>query len=130
MSGAGERYLGEVEALLGGPRRERRRLLDELRAHVADAVAAGSSEAEAVQRLGSPGAVAAAWRSRCAGEAARARRRIGACVLGLALASGLAVAGHADAGHRQRPAHPRPCVDSTQGAGHARCAAQPQLGGR
>jgi hypothetical protein len=118
MTRFAERYLREVEALLNGPRGERRRLLDELRAHLVDAVAAGTPEAEAVEQLGSPGSVAAAWRSRCARESARVRRRVGVCVLGLTLASGLAVAGHAQGGGpKPAPAHGKPCVESTRGGG-------------
>lgn len=136
MTSAGERYLGEVEALLAGPRDERRRLLDELRAHLADAAAAGVPEEDAVAALGDPGSVAAAWHTRCARQAARVRRRVGACVLGLAAASVLAVTQHAEGG-RPRPAHPsRACVESTQARqeavapGDASCLAQRQLGGR
>jgi hypothetical protein len=136
MTAAGERYLGEVDALLTGPRGERRRLLDELRGHVADAVAAGVPEDEAVAALGAPGSVAAAWRARCDRQAARLRRRVGVCVLGLAAASVLAVAQHA-AGGRPLPAHPtRACVESTQAGREAvaprpaPCAGQRQLGGR
>ncbi len=127
MTSLGERYLAEVAALLDGPRGERRRLVDELRGHLADAVAAGASEADAVQQLGSPGSVAAAWRARCARESSRVRRRIGVCVAGLALASGLAVAGHAQGG-RGRPAPHPPCVESTQGVVHG--CPERQLDGR
>lgn len=141
MTAAGERYLGEVEALLTGPRDERRRLLDELRGHLADAAAAGVPESEAVASLGPAVSVAAAWRARCARQAARVRRRVGACVLGLAAASVLAVAQHAEGG-RPRPSQPRPaqpnraCVESTQAEGEAvapgraACGAQAQLAGR
>jgi len=141
MTSAGERYLGEVEALLTGPRDERRRLLDELRSHLVDAAAAGVPDDEAVAALGDPGSVAAAWRTRCARQAARVRRRVGACVLGLAAASLLAVTQHAEGGRprpvRAPPVHPvRPCVESTQGVqeavapGDAPCGAQRQLDGR
>jgi len=128
MTSLGEHYLGEVEALLNGPRGERRRLVDELRAHLADAVAAGTPEVEAVRQLGSPGSVAAAWRTRCAREASRVRRRVGACVLGLAVASVLAVAGHAQGGSA-RPLHQQPCVGSTHGAATA-ASCQRQDAGR
>jgi hypothetical protein len=135
MTPAGERYLGEVRALLTGPRDERRRLLDELRGHLADAVAAGIPEEEAVAALGAPAAVAAAWCSRCDRQSARVRRRVGACVVALAAASVLAVAQHAE-GSGRAPAPHRACVESTQAVGDAvaagpgGCEAQPQDGGR
>jgi hypothetical protein len=136
MNAAGERYLGEVDALLTGPRDARRRLLDELRGHVADAVAAGVPEDEAVAAHGAPGSVAAAWHARCDRQAARLRRRVGACVLGLAAASVLAVAQHA-AGGRPLPAHPTPAWVVSKPAGQeavaprpAPCVGQRQLDGR
>lgn len=91
-----ESFLTELDSALCGPPRRRRRLLDEIAAHLEDAVAAGieagatarEAEAAALDRLGQPRSIADRWNDdRRRLRAARSRR-----LAAIALAAGAALA--------------------------------------
>jgi hypothetical protein len=117
----GEEYLVRVERELCGSRSARRRLLGELRDHLEDA--AGEGVDDAVERLGAPGDVVAAWRAHVSATRARTRRRAAVLALTLTTTGALGVVQHAS-GHRA-PRHAcRTCgigsVRTPTGGDHAR----------
>lgn len=105
-------YLDEVAAQTRGCAPQR--LLAELRDHLDDAARDGDVRA-AVELLGAPQVVAAAWRDHVRRRRAQTRRRAAVLTLTVATAASLAVAQHAS-GHRQLH---QPCVARA----HAACPA-------
>jgi hypothetical protein len=109
--------LRELASRLDGSRRTRRRVLTEIRDHLEDAVDAHldagmpSAEAEqlALERLGPPASLAAAWEARCSRQRTRRRGRVGMLVAAAAVASLLGVAQHAE-GRRAPASPPRGCA--------------------
>jgi hypothetical protein len=97
-----ERYLAALSSLLDGSSRDRRRLHEELAAHLDDARERGFGEAEALECLGRPEEVAAAWNERCARRRTQQRIRAAsvaavagaACLLGVVQYAKGAPAGH------------------------------------
>ena len=63
-------YLRQLDGELHVPRRLRRRILDETRDHLLEAVDAGLGEEEAVQAFGAPGALARQFHEQLAGSSA------------------------------------------------------------
>ena len=109
-------WLRVVGESLRGPRRGRRRLLAELEGHLEDAaaeeLAAGRAPADAetaaLQRLGAPAAVAAAWNADVDARRTAARLRVVAvAVLIGVLAAPVALAQRSGSPQRQ-PEKPRP----------------------
>ena len=107
-------WLQAVGTSLRGPRRNRRRLLAELEGHLEDAAAeelAGGravpeAEAAALERLGSPAAVAADWNADVRARRTAARLRVVALAIVVgALAAPVALAQRSDAPH-QTPSKP------------------------
>jgi uncharacterized membrane protein len=101
-----DEYLAQVERGLCGSRSARRRLIAELRAHLEDSLAAGHSEAEAIERAGAADEVVKAWRAHALSIRAQNRRRGSVLALAVATTAALGIAQHAS-GHRPPPA---PCA--------------------
>lgn len=103
-----ERFLAELASLLDGSRRDRRRLCEELAAHLADARSGGLDEARALEQLGTAQSLAADWNARCARRSTQRRVRVGSVVAVAAAASLLAVVQYAQGApsgkSRQAPA--------------------------
>lgn len=97
-------YLAQVERALCGSRSARGRLLDELRAHVEDAVADGHAPDEAMARLGSADDVVVAWRAHAVARRSDNRRRGAVLALAVATTAALGIAQHAS-GHRPPASH-------------------------
>lgn len=91
-------YLEEVASLLVGPRRARRRLCAELRAHIDDAMRDATEELSTLERIGPPQEVARTWALRCERQRSRQGRRLALVVATAAIASFLALAQHAQGG--------------------------------
>ena len=108
-----ERALAVFEAELRGPRRARRRLLDEVAAHLEDALdaalATGARRHEAehtvLERFGDPRAAATVWN--CERGARRRAERRNALVLALAVAAAAALGVTQHASGKNTPA-PKP----------------------
>lgn len=109
-------WIRAVGDSLRGPRRSRHRLLAELEGHLDDAaaeeLAAGrapaEAEAAALERLGTPAAVASDWNADVDARRTAARLRVVAvAVLIGALAAPVALAQRSGASHRP-PEKPRP----------------------
>jgi uncharacterized membrane protein len=99
-----DEYLAEVERVLSGSRSTRGRLLAELHAHVEDSLAAGSTPAEAMARVGTVDDVVAAWRKHAVARRSDNRRRGAVLALAVATTAALGIAQHAS-GHRPPAAH-------------------------
>jgi hypothetical protein len=108
-------WIGELRASLRGPRLARRRLLEEIEAHLEDAIAAEvaagaetqEAEANAVGRLGPPGPLVESWNTHALARRWAARAR--AVAAGVAIAAVAAPVGLAERTHagRDRTGSPR-----------------------
>ena len=129
MTTVGERFLAGVAVGLRGPRRHRRRLLEELAAHLDDAVraeldaGAGRVDAEAIalERLGDADAIARSWNGHRRALRGARRRRLAAVAFACVAACALGVTQYA-AG-KPNPAPPRSCV-ADAASGRAREAGE------
>lgn len=104
MSEGAAAWLAELAAELRGPRRSRRRLLVELEGHLEDALADGSTEAEAVERLGSAAGEARSWNA----DARRRRWQVRARILAAAVAVAAVAAPVGLVQRATSPKSPRP----------------------
>lgn len=108
-------FLAEVGASLRGPRRHRKRLVDELAAHIDDAVRAelaanahiGDAERTALDRIGNAREIADRWNGDRRILRARRHRRLAAVTFVLVIAGALGVTQYA-AGKSQPPRHDPP----------------------
>lgn len=91
-----DEYLAELAARTRGSAPER--LLAELRDHIEDATRE-HQERDALERLGAPEEVAAAWTAHVRRRRSQTRRRAAVFALTVATAASLAVAQHASGGH-------------------------------
>jgi hypothetical protein len=108
--------LSELERMLRGPRRARRRLLSEIDEHLTDGIAAelaaGSegviAEMRVVGRFGSPAAVAAAWNAHQDARRGATRRRVVLLAVVAAGAGALGVTQYASGKTSPRAEYPCP----------------------
>lgn len=121
MSERRDRFVAELAASLRGPRRRRRRLVDEINAHLDDAVhdevARGSTPLEAetavLLRLGSASEIAAPWNDDRLLVRGDRRRKILAVALAVLGAGALGVTQYASG--KPKPAEPaRTCAEAVR----------------
>jgi hypothetical protein len=113
-------FLIEVRASLGGPRRRRKRLVEELAGHIDDAMRAElaanptfvDAERIVLERLGNAGAIADRWRADRRKLRARRQRRLAAATFALVAAAALGItqyaAGKPQPARRDPPAQTTP----------------------
>ena len=98
-----DRFLTDLAAALSGPPRRRRRLLDEIAAHLEDAILAGiasgataaDAELAALDRLGHPRVIADRWNDHRRRFRAAQSRRLAVVALGAGAAFALGVTQYA-----------------------------------
>jgi uncharacterized membrane protein len=122
MADSRERYLASLSDMLAGSRRDRRRLREELEAHLNDARERGLGDDEALARIGSAADVAAAWNARCARRRAQQHVRAvsvaavaaAACLLGIVQYARGAPSGPSQPPQRTIPHPPPPAPQPRQ----------------
>jgi hypothetical protein len=121
-----DEFLAGVRASLRGPRRRRERLVEELAAHIDDAMGAElaanpsfvDSERIVLERLGNAGAIADRWNADRRKLRARRHRRLAAATFVLVAAGALGTTQYA-AGKSQPPRRDPPAQTTPTPPGHA-----------
>jgi thiamine biosynthesis lipoprotein ApbE len=129
---ASEQLLAQLAATLRGPRRARRRLLEEIREDLSDAVQAElnasvdavTAEAVVLARFGDASTVAIRWNSEHAKRIVALRRNLVLVLAAAATAGALGVTQHASG--KSSPTRARGCTNTYQSLPCAPARGQPQ----